>query len=104
MVRVVRKVDEEMDVRDMLMGRAAGSPCMRLVVVMKVVVERQCRRHEDEQNQQVADSACTDRDVLTDEIHVARRASFGDPKLARPLRRVNTRGPAGVREIGIREA
>lgn len=94
-MRVARKVDGEMNVSDVLMGRAVGSRCMRAVVVMKVVMERQCRRYQDEQNQYLTDSACTGRGMLMEEIHVARQALFGDPKLALPLRRVNTRGPTG---------
>ena len=46
MMPFAREVGAEMNMRDMLMDRALIDPCMRVVVVMKMVVKRQCRRYE----------------------------------------------------------
>lgn len=74
---LTREVDEEMNVRDMVMDRAVIGPCMRVVVVMKMIVKRKCRRYENDQNQQLTDSACIDRDPLVEGIHVGGKSSSG---------------------------
>ena len=101
---LTRKVDDEMNVRNMVMDRAAIGPFMRVVAVMKMIVKRKCRRYEHDQNQQVTDSASIDWDPLIEGIHVGGKPYSGDLKLARPRLQVNRQCPARAREAGIRDA